>query len=92
MERNDEGSIELKQRDLIDRVFGALSLHSKLSAGKYTPSETSPLTIVGLPSTNDYFCVIVLAPLQDGKKRTPLGETIPTRNHLSSTNQNWQNY
>ena len=44
MERNEGGSIELKQTGLIDRILEALGLNSKLATGKYTPTETSPLT------------------------------------------------
>ena len=36
--------------------------------------------------------VIVLSPRQMRKKRTPFGETIPTRHYLSSAYQNWQRY
>jgi hypothetical protein len=43
MERNEGGSIELKQTGLIDRILEALGLDSKLAAGKFTPAETSPL-------------------------------------------------
>ena len=44
MKQNEEGSIELKQMSLIDRIFEALGLDSKLATRKYTPAKTSPLT------------------------------------------------
>ena len=44
MEQNEGGSIELKQMSLIDRIFEALGLDSKLATRKYTPAKTSPLT------------------------------------------------
>ena len=44
MERNEGGSVELKQRFLVDRILEALGLDSKMATGKYTPAKTSPLT------------------------------------------------
>ena len=38
MERNEGGSIELKQTGLIDRILEVLGLDSKLATGKYTPA------------------------------------------------------
>ena len=46
---------------------------------------------VCLPSTNIIFCTCFCL-LSDSEKQTPLDETIPTRRHVSSTNQNWRSY
>ena len=43
MHKNQDGSMELKQTGLIDRILEALGLDSKLSINKWTPAETAPL-------------------------------------------------
>ena len=43
MHKNQDGSMELKQTGLIDRILEALGLDSKLSTNKWTPAETTPL-------------------------------------------------
>ena len=43
MHKLEDGSMELKQTGLIDRVLEALGLDSKLSTGKFTPAEAKPL-------------------------------------------------
>ena len=43
MERNEDGFIELKQVDLIDRILEALGLDTKLTTNKWTPVEHDPL-------------------------------------------------
>ena len=58
---------------------------------KFINKSEMPLDTVCLPSTNNYF-YICFCSRPDGKKQTNLGEAIPTRHHLSSTNQNWQRY
>ena len=43
MHKLEDGSMELKQTGLIDRVLEALGLDSKMSTGKFTPAEAKPL-------------------------------------------------
>ena len=42
--RNQDGTLELKQTGLIDRVVEALGLDTKMATGKWTPAEATPLT------------------------------------------------
>ena len=44
--RNQDGTLELKQTGLIDRVLEALGLDTKMATGKWTPAEATPLLSV----------------------------------------------
>ena len=39
--RNDDGSLELKQTGLIDRILEALGLDTKHATNKWTPAEAT---------------------------------------------------
>ena len=41
--RNDDGSLELKQTGLIDRILEALDLDTKHATKKWTIAEATPL-------------------------------------------------
>lgn len=44
MTKTEEGLLEMKQTDLIERIIKALGLDDKNATPKYTPAESKPLT------------------------------------------------